>query len=194
MPLMPQSTRLSISRAVGAVDPVAPQRPQQRPHRRSLRSPELHRRPEPESLKRNRRRRRRRAQAARAGRAASRRRRLNAPRRILRDHSPRDKQHHLASRKCRRESTPETPRPPELQRPPRPDFVKWYRRRRRCRPHHLPPRRLAPVEQVRRHRPARPRARVSTTRKVNAVGAFRHLTRLAQEVVPGLSETLGKHP
>jgi len=37
------STRLSI-RAVGAVDPVAPQRP----HRRSLRSPELHRRSEPE--------------------------------------------------------------------------------------------------------------------------------------------------
>ena len=38
-----QSTRLSI-RGVGAVDPVAPQRP----HRRSLRSPELHRRPEPQ--------------------------------------------------------------------------------------------------------------------------------------------------
>ena len=38
-----QSTRLSI-RAVGAVDSVAPQRP----HRRSLRSPELHRRPEPQ--------------------------------------------------------------------------------------------------------------------------------------------------
>ena len=44
-----QSTRLSI-RAVGAVDPVAPQRP----HRRSLRSPELHRRPRTGiSLKRN---------------------------------------------------------------------------------------------------------------------------------------------
>jgi hypothetical protein len=39
----PQSTRLSI-RGVGAVDPVAPQRP----HRRSLRSPELQRRPEPQ--------------------------------------------------------------------------------------------------------------------------------------------------
>jgi transposase len=50
-----QSTRLSI-RAVGAVDPVPPQRP----HRRSLRSPELHRRPEPEITKKNRRRRRRR--------------------------------------------------------------------------------------------------------------------------------------
>ena len=44
-----QSTRLSI-RAVGAVDPVAPQRP----HRRSLRSPELHHRPRTGiSLKRN---------------------------------------------------------------------------------------------------------------------------------------------
>ena len=44
-----QSTRLS-TRAVGAVDPVAPQRPQ----RRSLRSPELHRRPRTGiSLKRN---------------------------------------------------------------------------------------------------------------------------------------------
>ena len=44
-----QSTRLSI-RAVGAVDPVAPQRP----HRRSLRSPEFHRRPRTGiSLKRN---------------------------------------------------------------------------------------------------------------------------------------------
>ena len=42
-----QSTRLSI-RGVGGVDPVAQQRPQQRPHRRSLRSPELHRRLEPE--------------------------------------------------------------------------------------------------------------------------------------------------
>ena len=38
--LQTQSTQLSI-RAVGAVDPVAPQRP----HRLSLRSPELHRRP-----------------------------------------------------------------------------------------------------------------------------------------------------
>jgi hypothetical protein len=32
----------------------------------------------------------------------------NAPRRILRHHPPRDKEHQLASRKCRRESTPQT--------------------------------------------------------------------------------------
>jgi hypothetical protein len=38
--MLPPSTRLSI-RAVGAVDPVAPPRP----HRRSLRSPALQRRP-----------------------------------------------------------------------------------------------------------------------------------------------------
>ena len=34
--------------------------------------------------------------------------RQNAPRRILGHHPPRDKEHHLASRKCRRESTPQT--------------------------------------------------------------------------------------
>ena len=72
------STRRSI-RAVGAGDPV----PRQRPQRRSLRSPELHRRPRTAiSLKRSRRRRRHhhRAatsrctnQAARAGRDAPRR-------------------------------------------------------------------------------------------------------------------------
>ncbi len=87
-----QSTPLSI-RAVGAVDPVAPQRP----HRRSLRSPELHRRPEPEyhckGIRRRRRHHHRAAssrcttQAAGAGQSAGR----NAP-----------------SRKCRRESTPAT--------------------------------------------------------------------------------------
>jgi hypothetical protein len=86
-------------------DPV----PRRRPQRRSLRSPELHRRPRTAiSLKRSRRRRRHhhRAatsrctnQAARAGR--------DAPRRILRHHPPRDKEHQLASRKCRRESTPQ---------------------------------------------------------------------------------------
>ena len=49
-----------------------------------------------------------------------------------------------------------SPRPPELQRRPEPESLKRNRRRPRRRPHHLPPRRLAPVEQIRRHRPARP--------------------------------------
>src|SRR5665213_3553596 len=39
-----------------------------------------------------------------AGQSAGR----NAPRRILGHHPPRDKEHQLASRKCRRESTPAT--------------------------------------------------------------------------------------
>jgi anti-sigma regulatory factor (Ser/Thr protein kinase) len=39
---------------------------------------------------------------------STRRRSRNAPRRILGHHPPRDKEHHLASPKCRRERTPET--------------------------------------------------------------------------------------
>jgi hypothetical protein len=53
------------SRVLAASTPVAPQRPQQRPHRRSLRSPELHRRPEPEITKKES------ATAGRADRSAS---------------------------------------------------------------------------------------------------------------------------
>ena len=99
MKALPPSTRRSI-RAVGAGDPVAPQRPQ----RRSRRSPELHRRPRTAiSLKRSRRRRRLRCSAIQAARAGR-----DAPRRNLRPPPPRDKERQLASRKCRRESTPQT--------------------------------------------------------------------------------------
>src|SRR5664280_2119924 len=70
--------------------------------------------PNRKSRKRNRRRRRdhhraatRRCttQAAGAGQSAGR----DAPRRNRGHHPPRDKEHHLASRKCRRESTPAVP-------------------------------------------------------------------------------------
>ena len=70
-------------RGVGGVDPLAQQRPQQRPYHRSPRPPELHRRPNQIHLEKKSRRRGRRtqhrgrqpctAQAARAGRGASRR-------------------------------------------------------------------------------------------------------------------------
>jgi hypothetical protein len=76
-------------------------------HRRSLRSPELHRRPEPE-YRQNR--------IGAAGdltivrpAAAARPEQVEMRRAgFLGHHPPRDKEHHLASRKCRRESTPQT--------------------------------------------------------------------------------------
>src|SRR5665811_668859 len=92
-------------------DPVAPPRPQQRPHRRSLRSPELQRRPEPEYHQKG---------IGAAGDITIVRPAAAAPprrpeqvelrrARVFGDHPPRDKEHHLASRKCRRESTPQNP-------------------------------------------------------------------------------------
>ena len=99
-------------------DRVAPPRPQQRPHRRSLRSPELQRRPEPEYHQKG---------IGAAGDITIVRPAAAAPprrpeqvelrrARVFGDHPPRDKEHHLASRKCRRESTPQNGQQP-LHRP-----------------------------------------------------------------------------
>ena len=92
-----------------------------------------------------------------------------APRRILGHHPPRDKEHHLASRKCRRESTPQSPvnaafdqgcrrrRPrsstaaassvaPIARAPASPRTgISLKRNRRRRRPHHLRPAAAAPA-------------------------------------------------
>jgi hypothetical protein len=105
--LSTQSTRLSI-RGVGGVDPVARAGPNRERHHRSSRSPELHRprrigislkwkstappaAHRPEQVEQHR------AAEAKLRRAG-----------FFGHHPPRDKEHHHASRKCRRESTPQT--------------------------------------------------------------------------------------
>ena len=95
------------SGVLASVDPVPPQRP----HRRSLRSPERQRRAPNRNITKT-----ESAPPATAPSAAStrcagpsrssrHRAAVTAPRRILGHHPPRDKERQLASRKCRREST-----------------------------------------------------------------------------------------